>query len=134
GHRAAGGDRIERRVMKRQRQASERDDAGIDEDLLVVGKVAFAFEKAERIAAPQADLTEFEDAATITEQVATPAQALVWPQGQAAADPTPIRVTERAFSSLTVRSEGQGELLPNLDPGEWQQPGIAEAALEDKVV
>src|SRR5439155_8552009 len=54
GDGTAGADDVQRWVMQRQGQAPEWQDARIHEQVHVVVQRSFAFEKPERIAAPQA--------------------------------------------------------------------------------
>src|SRR5439155_9107845 len=98
GDGTAGADDVQRWVMQRQGQAPEWQDARIHEQVHVVVQRSFAFEKPERIAAPQAHGAEAEHPAPATGKAAPPAQALVWPERQAAAHPNTFRLEERSFA------------------------------------
>src|SRR6266851_5149885 len=116
-------------MMERQRQTPERDDARVDQQLQVVVPRALPFEESEWIAAAQACLAEAENTSTVTYEAASPAQTLIGPERQAAADPDTVRIDERSFVG-SLGSEIQRQVLPDLDPRQRQQPRVGQARLE----
>src|SRR5207248_2568039 len=115
GHRAGRADDIERGMVQRQPQASERHDAGIYEQFLAVAPASFAFEEAEWITGAQARLAQRKDTPSLAHQPPPPAQTLIRPQRQAATDPHSVAVDVRTLPRA-VRFERGRQLLPDLNP------------------
>ena len=115
GHRTARADDVQRRVVERQSQASERHHTWIDEQLESVTPWLLAFEKAKRVTCAQAGFAEVKDAPTLADQAPPPAQTLIGPQRHAATDPHAIRHHVRALKRAVGAEPGR-QLLPDFDP------------------
>src|SRR5260370_26643533 len=119
--------------MEPQRQTSEPDDTRIHQELQVVLPRHLAFEEPEWIAAAQARLAETENTSPVTDEASPPAQALIGPERQAAADPHSVRIEEGSFVG-SFWSKIERQMFPDLDPRQRQQARVGQARLEVQCV